>query len=268
MDLLALDEVQNRLKITGQSDGGLIEVEVSKIVGSVDRSTDFNREFDPVRPASRPRLDALRSAFAEAEIPPVDLYELGGVYFVSDGHHRIALAIEREMHFMDARVTRIQTNYELPEDVSLAQLIHTHQRERLMEESGLAESRPQAAIEFARPRGYPELLETIKSHGYDMARHDGDRLPPRADIAASWFDNVYSPGLEAVRKAGLPEAYPVKTEADLFLWIYERRRDLRVENPDADFDAAASHALDEGLRRKDRKVIENEKADGLRPRDP
>lgn len=268
MDLLPLDEVRNRLRITGQSDGGLVEIEVSKIVGSVDRSTDFSRGFDPTRSASRPRLAALRSAFAEREIPPIDAYELGGLYFVSDGHHRVALAIEREMQFMDARVTRIQTNYELPADVSLAQLIHTHQRERLMEESGLAESRPDAVIEFARPRGYPELLETIKAHGYDMARQDGDRLPPSAEIAASWFDSVYLPGLESVRKAGLPEAYPVKTETDLFLWIYERRRDLRVENPEADFDAAAAYALDEGLKRRDRKVIEAEKAELLRPRKP
>ena len=232
MDLLPLDEVRNRLEITGQADGGLVEVEVSKIVGSVDRSTDFSREFDPVRSASRPRLAALRSAFEEAEFPPIDVYELGGLYFVSDGHHRVALAIERGMHFVDARVTRIQTNYELPPAVSLAQLIHTHQRERLMKESGLAESRPDAAIEFARPRGYPELLETIKSHGYDMARADGDRLPPRSDIAASWFDSCFHPDSRR-SNAGLPEAYPVKTEADLFLWIYERRRDLRVENRDA-----------------------------------
>jgi hypothetical protein len=30
--------------------------------------------------------------------------------------------------------------------------------------------------------------------------------------------------LAAVHRAGLPAWYPYKTEADLFLWVYERRR--------------------------------------------
>ena len=52
----------------------------------------------------------------------------------------------------------------------------------------------------------------------------------------------YAPGAAAVKRAGLPAAYPFKTEADLFLWIYERRRDLRVFDVDADFDAGSPSA--------------------------
>ncbi|WCB93562.1 hypothetical protein DSM104299_02275 [Baekduia alba] len=65
--------------------------------------------------------------------------------------------------------------------------------------------------------------------------------------------------------AGLPAKYPFKTEADLFLWIYERRRDLRVLDPAADFAAAAAFALTEGVSRRDRRTIVGEAADPLRP---
>ena len=77
---------------------------------------------------------------------------------------------------------------------------------------------------------------------------------------------MFAPGVAAVHRAGLPELYPFKTEADLFLWIYERRRDLRVIDPGADFDDAAAFAGEEGVSRRDRKVIEGEKAKPLEPR--
>ena len=120
-------------------------------------------------------------------------------------------------------------------------------------------------IEFARPRGYPELLEVIKAHGFDLARRLGS-LPPAEELAADWYDRVYLPGLDAVRRAGLVEARPYKTEADLFLWAHERRRDLRVLDPSASWDDAAAYMAREGVGRCDRRVIESEAAQPLNPR--
>jgi hypothetical protein len=260
--LLPLEEVRRRLKVVGQSYVGLREVPLERIVGSVDRSTDFDRDFKARRGLSRSRLGSLRAAFPDGDMPPIEVYEAGGLYFVADGHHRVVLARERGADFLDAEVTRLHTNYELPPDVDVGRLVHTEQQRVLMEQSGLAVARPDAVMEFARPRGYPELLEVIKAHGYDMARQRGS-LPAQEDVAADWYERVYLPGVEAVKRAGLPEAHPYKTEASLFLWIYERRRDLRVLDDDADFDAAAGHALREGVGRRDRKVIERETAKPL-----
>jgi hypothetical protein len=265
MGLLPLDEVRRRLRIVGQSYAGLRPVPLERIVGSVDRSADFRRNFRARRSLSRSRLAALRAAFPDGDMPAIEVYEVGGLFFVADGHHRVALAHERGAEFVDAEVTRLHTNYALPPDVDVAQLVHTEQQRLLMEESGLVRSRPEAVIEFARPRGYPELLEVIKAHGYDLARRLG-ALPAQEEVAADWYDNVYVPGVAAVNRAGLPAAYPFKTEADLFLWIYERRRDLRVFDRDADFDAAAAYAAREGVGRRDRRVIEQEKAKPLNPR--
>lgn len=248
---LPLDEVRRRLRITGQSHGGLRAIEVARIVGSVDRAGET---------LDRTRLAGVRAAFRAREMPPIEVYEAGGAYFVSDGHHRVAVARERGQEFLDASVTVLHTNYAIPPGVSVAQLVHTEQRRRLHEESGLS---PDVEIAFARPRGYPELLETIKAFGYDLARAAGGVLPPPAEVAAAWHAEVFAPGVAAVHRARLPAAFPVKTEADLFLWIYERRRDLRVHDPDATFDDAARFALAEGLRRRDRKVIEGEAAEPL-----
>jgi hypothetical protein len=265
VDLLPLDEVRRRLRITGQSYAGVQAIPIERIVGSLDRTADFDRDFKPRRRLSKNRLDGLRKAFAEGEFPPIEVYEAGGAYFVSDGHHRIALARETGAEFIDAEVTRLQTNYDLPPDTDVRELIHTEQQRLLMEESGLAAARPDLVIEFARPRGYPELLEAIKAHGYEMSRRRGTVVEPR-DVAADFHDDVYIPGVAAVDDAGLKELYPFKTEADLFLWIYERRRDLRVVDSDLDFDAAAQYALGEGVGRRDRRVIKDESAQPLNRR--
>jgi hypothetical protein len=98
-----------------------------------------------------------------------------------------------------------------------------------------------------------------------MAADRGGELPPNEEIAADWYERVFEPGVAAVHEAGLPDLYPFKTEADLFLWIYERRRDLRVVDPEADFAGAAAFAADEGVSRRDRKVIEGERAQPLEP---
>ena len=265
MDLLPLDEVMRRLRIVGQSYSGVRPIPVDRIVGSVDRSTDFGRDFKARRSVSRSRLASLRAAFPDGDLPPIEVYEAGGLFFVSDGHHRVVLARERGIEFLDAEVTALRTNYELPPDVDIGRLVHTEQQRVLLEESGLGRARPDAVIEFARPRGYPELLEVIKAHGHDLARRGNGVLPRPEEIAADWHDTVYLPGVEAVKRAGLPEQHPFKTEADLFRWVYERRRDLRVFDRDASWDDAAAYAAREGVGRRDRKVIEREAAKPLEP---
>jgi hypothetical protein len=251
--LLPFEEASRRLRISGQSHLGIKEIPVDRIVGSVDRSADFGRDFKPRRGLSRSRLASLRSAFPDGGMPAIEVFEVGGAYFVEDGHHRVALARERRADFIDAEVTRLRTNYEIGPDVDVCQLVHTEQQRVLLEESGLSRARPDAVIEFTLLEGYTELREVIKAHGYDLARRRG-ALPTAEEVGADWYDTVYLPGLEAVRRASLPERYASwrSTDADLFLWVYQVRRDLRGHDETIDFDAAASHArqLNLGRRRK------------------
>lgn len=93
-----------------------------------------------------------------------------------------------------------------------------------------------------------------------VRRHDEESGLATSRPAASWHDDVFVPGVDAVDRAGLKAAFPCKTEADLFLWVYDRRRDLRVVDPDATFADAGAYALDEGVGRRDRMVIRAEAA--------
>ena len=250
MGLLPFDEASRRLRVAGRSYLGIREIPVERIVGSVDRSMDFDRDFRPRRRLSRSRLAGLRAAFPDGDMPAIEVFELGGAYFVEDGHHRVALARERRADFIDAEVTVLQTNYEVGPDVDVCRLVHTDAQRTLLEESGLDRARPDAVIEFTLLDGYTQLRDIIKAHGYDLARRRGE-LPSAVEVAADWYDEAWLPGVAAVRRASLPELYASwhPTDGDLFLWIYQLRRDLRAHDPAIDWDAAAQHATQLNLGR-------------------
>jgi hypothetical protein len=121
-------------------------------------------------------------------------------------------------------------------------------------------------IEFSPPGGYPEVLEAVKVHGYDMARRLG-ALPSPEDVAADWYDAVHLRGVAALRREALPEMYSYKTDADLFLWTYQRRRALRVTDAATGFDAAARDARRQRVSRSFRRAFPREKSRPLRRRD-
>jgi hypothetical protein len=128
--LIPFDEARQRLRVSGQTYLGVQEIPIERIVGSVDRSADFDRGFRPRRGLSRSRLASLRSAFGDEGMPAIEVFEVGGAYFVEDGHHRVALARERRADFIDAEVTRLQTNYEVGPGVDVRDRLWPRPRSR------------------------------------------------------------------------------------------------------------------------------------------
>jgi hypothetical protein len=236
--LLPLQEARRRLHVTGQSYAGLQSIPLDRIIGTLDRSIDFDRHFRPRRRGLMDRVAGLGAAFSSREFPPISVYELGGAYFVSDGHHRIALSHLLGRDEIDAEVTRLETSYEVTPDVDVLTLVHTEQQRMFMEQSGLGRARPEAVIGFSRPQGYGELLEVLRSHSYDLSR-SADRLLPDAEVAADWYDNVYLPALKIIRTTRLPQRYPFKTDADMYLWVHQLRRALQPTWPEISWAEAA-----------------------------
>jgi hypothetical protein len=239
--LLDLDEVGRRLRVFEQSYLGVRPIPVSKIVGTVSRTSDFDQDFLPRRREIGERWNRVERTFAEGDFPPITVYELDGSFFVVDGHHRVAVARQRGVEYIDAEITQLRSRWRLPEGADIGRVIMTEQRELFMEESGLSRARPEGGIEFSRPQGYIELLEQIKVHGYHLMTERGEVLS-REEIAADWYDRVYLPTVRAIKREGLWELWPRATKADLFLWVSERRRELFPEHGGMDIDRAVRAA--------------------------
>jgi len=108
--LLVLDQVVGALGWRGERHLGLQTIPLDTIVGTVDSLRDFDRHFRPTSNRVRERWEQL--ALAErrgAAIPPIEVYRVGGLHFVSDGHHRVSIAATTGQQAIDAYVTEILT---------------------------------------------------------------------------------------------------------------------------------------------------------------
>jgi hypothetical protein len=153
VDLLPLGEVRDRLRIVGQVYGGVQTIPVRQIIGSLARPSDFDRDFRPRHRFSRERLAGLRATFpAEGALPPIEAHEAGGAYFVSDGHHRVALARERGSEYIDAEITHLIT-------MSKYRLMSTCARWCTPNNSGFS----------PRTAGLPRYAPTLGSSSHDRA---------------------------------------------------------------------------------------------------
>lgn len=104
--LVALAEAKEGDTCYGQQYLGTMQVPLSAISGSVDRSGDFDRDFRPASKHTRQRWVRVNQAFASnISLPPVSLYKFGDFYFVKDGHHRISVARYHGAQYIDAEVT-------------------------------------------------------------------------------------------------------------------------------------------------------------------
>jgi hypothetical protein len=248
--LLSFDELRTRLRLFRQSYAGLQTIEVAKIVGTVNRSADFDRDFLPRSPQIRERWERLERAFPTLGFPPISVYQVNEAFFVIDGNHRVALAKQQRSEFIDAEVTEIHTDIAIDKHVDFEQILYLEQARRFMQRSGLARSRPMARIDFTRPQGFVELLDIVKVHGYDLMMERGKVLQPH-EVASDWYDRVYLPAVESIRWEKLFELEAGSTEGDLFLWVIQRRREHDPQQGEQSFeDAARGAALDQERRIK------------------
>ena len=87
---------------------GRMVVAVEKIVGSVGRFKDFDRNFLPIRRGMEERWKRVDRAFhLGVELPPVVLYKLGERYYVLDGNHRVSVARYQNVQWIEAEVTQL-----------------------------------------------------------------------------------------------------------------------------------------------------------------
>lgn len=250
--LIPLDQVTQRLRLVSQRYEGVAPIRLGQIVGSVDRSVDFDHLFRPRRRALKAHVEALREAFADRDMPPITVYRVDDLYFVVDGHHRVALARQLKMEFIDAEVTAIELSHHLTPDVDFLQLIHTEQHRTFKERTRLLARNPDAKILFSRPTAYGELLQLVLAHAYELSAEQG-ALVPMEEATADWYARSYRPALEAIGLVGLSARYEDQTEGDLFMWVNAKLRELQTTNRDASWTDAAEAARRERVSRGQRR---------------
>ncbi len=107
---LSYDHVIKGLGLLAEHAEGLRSIPLDAIVGSVDKSGDYDRKFRPRSDLLRERWQRIAVAQRRGEsVPPIDVYRVGDLYFVKDGHHRVSVARALGRRTIDAYVTSVRT---------------------------------------------------------------------------------------------------------------------------------------------------------------
>ena len=103
--LFSLAEVEAD-RIHARHDAGLQTVRIDDVRGSSGRCHDFDRRFRPLQDHDEHRwLSVARARQEGKSLPPVELVQVGEVYYVLDGHHRISVARAFGQPEIEAAVT-------------------------------------------------------------------------------------------------------------------------------------------------------------------
>ena len=240
--LLDFDEIRKEIPWQGQFDIGMKEIRMQDIVGSVGRYQDFDRSFLPRRSGSRDRWVNIDKAHIQAiNLPPIEVYKVGSVYFVKDGNHRVSVARERGQQYIEANVIEIKTNIPIDANTDIDDLIRKREEVDFLEETRINKLRPDAHIEFSLPGGYTKILEHIKAHQWFLGERRNREITWE-EAVGHWYDKVYLPLVIAIRRNDILKEFPHRTEADLYLWISEHLWYLRQQKKkDISAEEAAKH---------------------------
>jgi hypothetical protein len=200
--ILPFDEVVDALGWRGERRLGLKVIPLDSIVGTVDRSRDFDRRFRPTSRRVRRRWEGIAAAIRRGEsMPPIDVYRIGELHFVRDGHHRVSVARAMGLDSIDAHVTEVVTAVGAEQRTRLRDLaLKSHERLFFERVPLPAELRPR--IQLTDEWRYAELAESVEAWGFRAMQELGEFMTREA-VAEGWFRDEYEPVVGMLREADL-----------------------------------------------------------------
>jgi hypothetical protein len=218
-EILPFDEVVAALGRTGERRLGLQVIPLDTVVGSVDRTRDFDRHFRPRSQRTRERWERLARAQRRGEsIPPIDVYRVGGLHFVRDGHHRVSVALALGLRSIEAFVTEVTTKLE-PTDVQHRSDLIVKDLRRVFLDRVPLPGPALATILVTDAWHYAELSETVEAWGFRLMQHE-NRYLDRETVARRWWAEEFQPVVRMLQQADLVGD---RTDAEAYLHLAAQR---------------------------------------------
>lgn len=200
--MLPFDEVVAALGATSRVDLGEQVIDLDSIVGTVDRRRgEFDRDFRP-SPGTRGRWERIAEARKRGEaMPAIDVFRIGDLHFVRDGHHRVSVARALKEKDINAHVIEVRTKLGTGPELQMADL-PLKRHERVFHERVPLPPDKRVRIQLSDEWRYAQLATLVEGWGYRVCLQR-ERLIPRREIAQMWFDEEYEPIVNVLREAGL-----------------------------------------------------------------
>jgi hypothetical protein len=248
VDLIPFEQVKTQLHLVQRQNRGLQEIELDNIRGSVGRYRDFTSAFLPRGAHLRKRWELVSRFGAEQGIPPIEVYKVGEAYFVVDGNHRVSTARQAGMETIPAYVSEYKTSVELSGEADLAELMTKSEYLAFLKKTRLGEFRPGSEILFTTPGRYEELEQLITVFRETLENSRGEPVTDE-EALLDWFDLIYIPAIRSIRESGAMERFPGRTEADLFIWMWQHQDQLLERYPESSEENNGGNTVVPFLRR-------------------
>ncbi len=221
-DLLSYNAIEEELHVVGTTERGVREIPLNKIVGSVGRYKDFTRDFLPKLDSDAERWARVRAAVTDMSgLPPIEVYQVGDVYFVKDGNHRVSVARQLNTETISAYITEVQTRVPLAAADDPNEVICKARYADFLDHTNLDKLRPDANLIMTFCGRFQWYLDQI-----DTYRKTLDASLPHQDAVAAWYDDMYLPVILLMREQGVMRNFPDRSEADLYLLLHEHREEM------------------------------------------
>ena len=232
--LIAFQDLSDAVKDEKPVDLGVREVPLDAIRGSIDRYRDFDLAFLPKHSGTRDRWQRVAAARQHGlPMPPVELYKLGEIYFVRDGHHRISVCRSRGDKTIQAHVLELTSRVPLNPDLTPNDLPKVEAYADFVRLTAVDEILPGVDLRLSYPRNYARLLRHIALFRY-LNRKPGEEPREWREAVRAWYEQLYKPMLEIIERCHCLEEFPDRTPTDLYLWLvtHYRRLHKRLPSPE------------------------------------
>lgn len=220
--MISLKAVRKVIKTQSETYIGMKVIPINKIVGSEGRYKDFDNQFFPKRSIIRERWEHVDEAvIKDIVLPPIKVYELGGLYFVRDGNHRVSVAKAKGVEFIDAEVVSLQTEIKLSPVRTLAGMmkqIIAYEKRNFYFETNFGDITDYWVLDFSTAGQYDVIYNHILTHKYFINQNKKEEIPME-DAILSWFNNVYLPVVTTIQKYKIMKYFKKNTISDLYVWI-------------------------------------------------
>jgi hypothetical protein len=211
------------LGMVGEVQLGLQTIPLDSVVGTVDRTRDFDRGFRPTTPRVRGRWQRIAAAQRRGEsFPPISVYRIGDLHFVRDGHHRVSVAKSLGRKEIDAYVTEVRTRIGADGALRMADLpLKDH--ERLFHERVPLDPEQHARVRPSDPWDYGRLAEGVEAWGFRVMQERREYMD-REEVARLWFEEDFLPIVDTLRAGGFVRSS--ERDADAYMRVVTARYEL------------------------------------------
>lgn len=228
--LLSFHDVKKILKPKNEVYAGMQVVPIANIVGSEGRYQDFDNHF-------LPRTNLLRTRWARVDeahlsdvlLPPIQLYEIGGLYFVRDGNHRVSVAKIQGVEYIDAEVITLKSEIHLKPHVTpqtiLSEVIK-YEKRIFYANTQFGDLTDDWNLDFTSPGQYDVIYNHILGHKYFINEGISEEIPFN-EALISWYNKVYTPVMHVIKKYKILRKFRRRTSSDLYVWIIKQWDELK-----------------------------------------